>query len=132
MSDTYLIIEDSPAVRLNLETALAKLGIGEDRIETFERGDDALAVFTELAPDIVLLDTSLHGVEPADAVEAILLERPQTRIVLLTELPEDHPDLQEMVAFGVFGLLRKPLDTGKIRAMVQRIEEERPGAGRIR
>lgn len=132
MSETYMIVEDSPAVQHNLSNALTKLGVSGDRIDTFERGDDALAVFTDLAPDVVLLDTSLHGVEPADAVQAILLERPETRIVLLTELHEDHPDLQEMVAFGIFGILRKPLDTDKVRSMIQKIEEERPGAGRIR
>lgn len=132
MGDTYMIVEDSPAVQLNLSNALTKLGVGAERVDTFERGDEALAGFTDLAPDVVLLDTSLHGVDPADAVEAMLLERPQTRIVLLTELPDDHPALQEMVAFGVFGILAKPLDTEKVRAMVQKIEEERPGAGRIR
>ncbi len=127
-----MIVEDAPAVQLTLTSALAKAGIGEDRVDTFDRGDDALAAFSDLRPEIVLLDTSLHGLDPADAVEAILLERPQTRIVLLTELPEDHPRLQEMVAFGVFGILREPLDTGKIQTMVQRIREESPGAGRIR
>lgn len=132
MNDRFMIVEDSPAVQVNLCEALAKLGIGEGRIETFERGDDALAAFTEAAPDVVFLDTSLPGVDPGDAVQAILLERPRTRVVLLTELADDHPHVQEMVAFGIFGILRKPLDIGKVRVMMQRIEEARPGAGRIR
>lgn len=129
--DHVLVVDDSPAIRQTVADALANLGVPEDRMTVLESGDDALATFTPLAPDLVLLDTSMPSLDPYDAVQAMLLEDPEARIVPLTERSKDDPVIGELLSFGVFDVLRKPVRVGDLEALLRSIEEERPGVDRI-
>lgn len=56
---SVLIVEDEPAQREVLAYNLQAEGF---RVETAENGDEALVIFDEAAPDIVVLDWMLPGV----------------------------------------------------------------------
>lgn len=126
-----LVVDDSPAIRKTVADALANLGVPEDRMTVLESGDDALATFTPLSPDLVLMDTSMPSLDPYDAVQAMLLEDPETRIVPLTERSTDDPIIGELLSFGVFEVLRKPVRVGDLEELFRSIEEEAPGVDRI-
>lgn len=129
--DGVLVVDDSPAVRNRIEESLAKLGVPEHRVTLMDSADDALETFSPMSPDLVLLDTSMPGIDAYDVVQAILLEDPDARIVPLTEKPDDHPSVSELLSFGVFDVLRKPIRTRDLETLFHAIDQERPGAGRI-
>lgn len=126
-----LVVDDSPAVRRTVEEALSTLGVPADRVTILESGDDALEAFSPLSPDLVLLDTSMPGIDAYDVVQAMLLEDPETHIVPLTEKPTDHPAIGELFSFGAFEVLRKPVRTRDLEGLLRSIDEEAAGAGRI-
>ena len=130
--ERVLVVDDSPAIQQSVEDALAQLGLGEERITVLDSGDDALAYFGPLSPDLILLDTSMPGIDPYDVVQAMLLEDPDARVVALTEKPTDDPAVAELLSFGIFDVLRKPVRAEDLERLLRTIAEERPGAGRIR
>jgi len=62
----------------------------------------------------------------------MLLGEPDTTIVPLTEKIKDHPSIGELVSFGVYDVLRKPVRVSDLESLMRSIEEEHAGAGRIR
>lgn len=130
--DRVLVVDDSPAVRQTVKDALDNLGIPEDRVTVLGSGDDALEAFTPLSPDLVLLDTSMPGIDPYDVVQAMLLEDPESRVVPLTEKSTDDPSVGELLSFGAFDILRKPVRRRDLESVLRSIDEEDGSAGRIR
>lgn len=129
--ESVFVVDDSPAIQATVEDALDRLGLPSDRVTVLDTGDDALAVFTPLSPDLVLLDTSMPSIDPFDVVQAMLLEAPQTQIVPLTEKELDHPSVRELISYGAFDVLRKPIRVKDLETLFRSIEEQHPGAGRI-
>lgn len=64
-------------------------------------------------------------------VQAILLDVPEMRVVAVTELPREAEPIQELLSYGLFGLLRKPIRMPAVD-LLQKVRDERLGAGRIR
>jgi DNA-binding NtrC family response regulator len=126
-----MIVAPSPAVQVTLRDGLIRAGVPEGQIHSFNEDEHALLAFDRVRPEAVLLDTVTQEIDPEDLVEAMLFEDPSARVVLVTELPPGHERLQELVAFGAFAVLHKPLDRAGIGAVVRKIDEQRPGAGRI-
>lgn len=130
--ESVFVVDDSPAIQATVEDALDRLGLPSDRVTVLDTGDDALPVFTPLSPDLVLLDTSMPSIDAFDVVQAMLLESPDTRIVPLTEKELDHPEVRELISYSAFDVLRKPIRTQDLERLFRSLEEEHPGAGRIR
>lgn len=126
-----LVVDDSPAVRRTVEEGLARLEVPEENATILDSGDEALRVFSSLSPDLVLLDTSMPGIDPYDVVQAMLLEDPDTRVVPLTEKPPDDPSVSELFSFGAFDVLRKPIRGRDLKELFRTIDEEHPGRERI-
>lgn len=129
--EDVLVVDDSPAIRSTVEDALANLGLPSEHVTVVDSGDDALAAFTPLAPDLVLLDTSMPGIDAYDVLQAMLLEDPDSRIVPLTEKPREDPSVAELLSFGAFDVLRKPIRVNDLERLLRTIEEEQGSAGRI-
>ena len=64
-----------------IETYLSRQGLTAHAFDSAERALEALA---ELAPDIVLLDIQLPGMDGLAALSEIRRERPETLVILMT------------------------------------------------
>ncbi len=67
---------------------------------------EAVALTRKIVPDLVLMNITLPDGPGADAIRAILAERPQTKIVVLTVQEEDD-ELFEAIRAGAVGYLSK-------------------------
>lgn len=128
----FLVVDDSPAVRAMVEDALVQTGVPSRDVTGLATGDEALRRFSELEPDVVFLDTSIPGVDPYDAAQAMILETPRVRIVVLTELDPSEEAIRELLSYGVFAVLQKPVRAEEIAQVLHELEGQSPGAGRIR
>jgi DNA-binding NarL/FixJ family response regulator len=86
-----------------------------------ENGRVALELVAELAPDIVLIDTSLETTNGLDIAKQLLRELSNTRIVLFAG-PNDEKLLFEALRIGVHGYLHKTLSIDDMREALSAIQ----------
>lgn len=130
MDRTYLVVDDSSVVRQTLEKMLQRFGDPDDRILSAESSEEALEVFREEKPDVVLLDIMLPDVDGDQTAQVMSDENPDTRVVVVTGLMEDDPRVQEMTTKGVFDVLQKPIHSSDVEQLIRRLEQEGGGSGR--
>jgi NarL family two-component system response regulator YdfI len=104
-----LIADDHLVVREGLRTILE---VAEDLVPVGEAADGAEAVrlVGELAPDVVLMDLRMPGVDGIEAIRQIKAGYPGVEIVILTTYDDDAYIVQGLRA-GARGYLLK--DTGR-------------------
>jgi two-component system, NarL family, response regulator LiaR len=107
-----LIVDDHPFVRRGLRDFLE----GEPEIEVAGEaadGADAVAMVEDgdpsAAPDVVLMDLLMPGVDGVEATRRILAHRPSTRIVVLTSVPGTDAVVPALAA-GASGYVRKDVE----------------------
>jgi DNA-binding NarL/FixJ family response regulator len=104
-----LLVEDQPIARLALHTIIDSRSDMRIIAET-GRGDDAVELFDDLAPDVTIMDLRLPGASGFDAITAIRRRHPAARIVVLTNY-EGSEDVHRALQAGAMAYLTK--DAGK-------------------
>lgn len=130
----FLIVDDSRTSRLTLAAAIRN---ASPRADIAEAQDVAAAIhaFTAGKPDVVFMDMMLDDTAATSGLNAVrnmLDTDPLARIVLVTALPAEHPDVMKAVSLGAFGHLGKPIRTEAVRKILSVVEAEAGRMGRIR
>jgi len=103
-----LVVDDHPMVRTGLRVFLSEstdvVVVGE-----LSDGDAVLSVVEREAPDVVLMDLSMPGVDGVAATRAIAATHPEVKVVVLTTFVERERVL-EAVDAGAVGYLLKDAD----------------------
>jgi two-component system, NarL family, nitrate/nitrite response regulator NarL len=113
-----LVVDDHTLFRRGLTALLAR----DPRIEVVGDAADAgeaLRRAQELAPDVVLLDNHLPGVNGVDALPALREAAPSARILMLT-VSEDAQDLAAALRGGACGYLLKTIEGDALVAAILR------------
>lgn len=84
-----IIVDDDPIVAKSLSLILS-VEADIEPIATGTRGDDAITLFEECLPDILLMDIQMPGCDGLSAAEEILSRHPGARIVFLTTFSDDE------------------------------------------
>ena len=87
MSKRIMVVDDSRLVRVQLEDVLA--GTDYEIAAHCRSGEDAIARYAEVNPDLVTMDIIMQGMDGLDATEIILKEHPDARIVIVSSLAYD-------------------------------------------
>ena len=104
-----LCIEDEPDIR-----AIAKLAlemVGGLTVETCESGREALGQVAAIAPDLILLDVMMPGMDGPTTFSA-LREVPEARdipIVFMTAKVQSS-EVERYTQMGAIGVISKPFD----------------------
>jgi len=99
-----LLVDDHDLFRTGLRTLLEEQHVhvaGEA-----SRGEEALEIVEELAPDVVLMDLDMPGMGGVDATRRIASVAPMTRVVVLT-ISDDDADVMDAIVAGACGYLLK-------------------------
>ena len=114
MAGSVMIVEDEAAVARGVQFALEREGYQTTVVRT---GEEALQRFAELAPDIVLLDVRLPGI---DGFEVCRRLRTQSRApVLFLTARADEVDKVVGLEIGADDYLVKPFS---VRELVSRVK----------
>lgn len=100
-----VVVDDHPLFQIGITSLLGTL----ERIEVVGSAAseaEAITVVLELEPDVVLMDLDLGDGSGVDATRAILRERPETAVLVLTMLGDDE-SLFASVRAGARGYLLK-------------------------
>lgn len=112
-----LVADDQAAVREGLATLL-DLTPGIEVVGQARDGAQALQLVAEHAPDVVLMDLHMPGVDGIAATERVTAEHPGTRVVVLTTYADDS-SIQRALRAGALGYLTKDADRVQIARAVQ-------------
>src|ERR1700735_2840531 len=111
-----LIVEDADNARKGYEALLRKwnweiLGVGS--------GEEALARFQEYAPDLILADVELPGMNGLDLLAQLGEEIARIPVIIITGRGSDERVVQAIEA-GAYWYIEKPLKPPVLRALIER------------
>jgi len=112
-----LVADDQAAVREGLATLL-DLTPGLEVVGQARDGAQAVQLVAEHAPDVVLMDLHMPGMDGIQATEQISRNHPSTRVVILTTYADDA-SIQGALRAGALGYLTKDADRVQIARAVQ-------------
>jgi len=100
-----LLVDDHNVVREGLQ-ALIEKEPDMKVVAAVDNGRDAISKALELAPDLVVMDIGMPGLNGIDATRQILAKRPQTRVLCLSVHREQRL-VSAMLEAGASGYLLK-------------------------
>jgi DNA-binding NarL/FixJ family response regulator len=99
-----LLVDDHDLFRTGLRNLLADQGV--DVVGEAQTGAEALGLVRELAPDVVVMDLNMPGMNGVEATRQINVLAPLTRVLVLTISDEDA-DVLDAILAGASGYLLK-------------------------
>jgi DNA-binding response OmpR family regulator len=101
-----LIVDDEQSVREVLSEYFSEQGYG---VETAGGGEEALALVQKGAPDLVLLDVRMQGMDGVATLRRLREIAPQVSVIMVTA-NEDVGLAREMLKLGALDYVAKPFD----------------------
>ena len=113
-----LVVDDSPTVRIKIESELLPMGVSADCAES---GEQALLMMTKNEYDIVFLDIVLPGTDGYEVCRKIKHNRDTKRVpvVMLTSKSSPFDRIRGSLA-GCSTYLTKPVDHANFHAVVEK------------
>ena len=111
-----LLVEDNDTFRQTLELLF---GMRDEVsvIASVSNGEDAATVCADVAPDVVLMDYRMPGLNGAEATRAVLNACPTTRVVCLSASVTQQ-EIDEVKAAGAVACVTKDEDFDRLIATV--------------
>ena len=116
MTVRVLIVDDQEPFR-SVAREVVEAVDGFEVIAEAESGEESVALAKAEAPDLVLMDVNLPGIDGVEATRRILRDRPSTKVMLLSTYGEDElaPRAAECGAFAY--ATKSAFDPDKLEAV---------------
>ena len=118
-----LIADDEEIIGTCLEKMIDWKKIGTEVIGVALDGEEALEIFREKMPDIVILDINMPFINGIELAGIIHKERPDTKVIMLTAYKE-FEYAQQAIKYQVVDYLTKPFNNDDVKAVVEKIIED--------
>ncbi|MBD3669575.1 MAG: response regulator [Gammaproteobacteria bacterium] len=104
-----LYVEDEPDIQAVTKLALEE--IGDFTLEVCSNGDEALEKAVSFAPDLLLLDVMMPGMDGPTTLKALreINEIASTPAIFMTAKVQPH-EVEEYKALGAIDVIAKPFD----------------------
>lgn len=117
VSPLILVVDDDESIRLELRQAMEKAGY---QVAEASNGKQAIASYTRLHPDMVLLDTTMPGMDGFSCCNQLqILGGDQTPVLMLTEVEEES--IERIFAAGASDYITKPIQWIVLHQRVRRL-----------
>ncbi|MFH1937572.1 MAG: sigma 54-interacting transcriptional regulator, partial [Bacteroidota bacterium] len=110
-----LIVDDEPNVRYSFKKLLK-----EEHLEVLEaaNGMDALRLFRQKTPDLVVMDIEMPGMTGLEAIRRLKEINPQIPVIVVTAFGSTNRVIEAMKQ-GAYEYLEKPFDIDKMRSVIR-------------
>lgn len=113
-----MIADDSDAIRLVLKDILT---IGDhDIVGEAKDGAETVELFSQLHPDLLLLDLAMPKKDGLVVVKEIIAQNPSAKIILITA-SDDQKIIQQCLDSGAFSFISKPFDFNNVLKVISDI-----------
>ncbi len=118
--DKILLVEDDPDIQLIAVMTLEELG--GFSVEACSLGQEAIDRAATAAPDLILLDVMMPGMDGPTTLEHLrrIPEVADVPVVFLTARSQPH-EIAEYMEKGAVGVIRKPFDPAELCGEIERI-----------
>ncbi|HWZ60188.1 MAG TPA: response regulator transcription factor [Gemmatimonadaceae bacterium] len=116
---TILSADDHPLIRSGLQ-AVISLESDMRMIAEAANGEEAIEMYREHRPDVVLMDLRMPVMDGLTAMTAILKEFPEARIVALTTYEGDD-DIHRALSVGARGYLLKDMMRSELLRVIRTV-----------
>ena len=99
-----LLVDDHDLFRTGLRNLLTDQGV--DVVGEAQTGGEALGLVRDLAPDVVVMDLNMPGMNGVEATRQINILAPLTRVLVLT-ISDQDADVLDAILAGASGYLLK-------------------------
>jgi DNA-binding NarL/FixJ family response regulator len=116
-----LLVDDQSLIRQALSTLL-NLEPDLEIVGTAENGETAIAQFTQLQPDVVLMDMRMPIMNGCQATQTICQQYPQANILILST-HDDGDDVINALQAGAKGYLLKDMLSDELAQAIRNIHQ---------
>ena len=106
MSTTIMVVDDSPFASKQIKDIV----------------EEAIELYKELKPDIVILDIIMPGLNGLETAEILKKQDPAVKILMLSSLC-DAGTMEEVKSIGVKHLIPKPLEADVLLASLELVSK---------
>lgn len=121
-----LIVDDFPDVHILIQAMLDR--DGHEVVGKALTSNDAVRLFEDTAPDVVLLDLVLPGESGAVCMERLLKIDAKARIIVVTGAPPHSNVYRAVLEAGAAHILPKPINPEQLRETIERVLSGAPAA----
>ena len=120
-----MIVDDALFMRKLYHNMLEKDDISI--VAEAANGYEAIALYQETRPDVVLMDITMPGMPGIEALEEIMRIDPEARVIMSSAMGQEA-FVRESVKKGARGFLVKPMVEATLLRMVRSAAQSRSGA----
>ena len=123
MSEKLVLVADDAAfMRKMIRMTLSEVGL--DNIIEAKDGGEAVSLYAEKKPDLVLLDITMAGKNGIEALSEIMEADPQAKVIMCTAIGQQQT-VMEALGLGALDYVIKPFQKDKlIEAVLNALETE--------
>ena len=126
MKKRIMVVDDSRIMELQIRKLLE--GTDYEVAAYCENGEDAIARYSEVRPDVVTMDIIMPGIDGLETAQVLMYEHDEAKIIMISSLGDEEM-LQEVYGIGAQGVLFKPLtQEALLAALKKRIKQVKEGA----
>ena len=115
--EKILLVDDEDAIRGILSKGLSARGYICDQAEN---GEQAISLYNEVKPDFVTLDITMPGVDGLHALDSILSEHPDAKVVIVSAVGQKQIVFQAL-SKGAKDFIVKPFERERVLRAVNRL-----------
>ena len=120
MKKTILLVDDEPDIRDVLSLSLADMGY---QVYEAENGDEALRIFRDVQPSMVMTDIKMPGMDGIELLKKVKHENPETEVIMIT----GHGDMDlaiRSLKCEATDFITKPINVDVLELALRRVREK--------
>ena len=114
-----LVVDDEPTICNLMNVFLTQKGF---QVQTANTGEDALVLFQEAFPDIVLLDISMPGMRGIDVLRRMKAINATCGVIMLSAYGDDET-IQEAMDMGAYCYIQKPMELTELNERIEALRQ---------
>ncbi len=117
MGKRILVADDAPIIRLMIKDIVEFNGY--EVVGEANNGAEAVQMYGELKPDLVTMDIIMPELDGIGALEQILKEYPDAKVVMVTAI-DQRDSLMKAIRLGATDYIVKPFENERVISAVKK------------